>query len=220
MKKLLSIALAIILLLTTLISCNSTGSSKGTASHVHDTADGKCSICGLDYFDELFKLVKNSNFYSENTKKENPETYGISCNNDKSNKYEYIINIENDNVLRLCCYRFVPGLLGYDTVPYQTLIVYITRSSIKKQTYDYRATEQDTSSIWKRVEIEGEIEATDFSASRVLDYEEYDGGSKSAAKGVAVYGSKLLKNAITEMLIPLLEENGLNISNYGFELFG
>ena len=201
-------------------TCTTCGATEGEKLSEHDTTDGKCSMCGLDYFDELFKIINNSSFYSENTKKEYENTYGMSRNaNDNNNRYDYEINIENDNILRLCCYRFIPGLFKYDNVPYQTLIVYITRSSVRKQTYDYRASERDVYTIWKSVDIEGEIEAVDFSPSMVLDYEEYEGGSQSDASGVAVYASQLLRDAITEMIIPLLEENGLTISNYGFELF-
>ena len=92
MKKFLSLILALFLILLSFISCEDKTDEKKTKTHYisntvsspqhtsHTIANGKCSICGIDIFDELVKLVKEQNNSYKNSDKSgnNTKTYSIN----------------------------------------------------------------------------------------------------------------------------------------------
>ena len=91
MKKFLSLILALFFILLSFISCEDKTDKKKTVSSLpqhtsHTIANGKCSICGIDIFDELVKLLKEQN----NSYKNSDE----SGNNTKTYSIEYAANDE------------------------------------------------------------------------------------------------------------------------------
>ena len=91
MKKFLSLILALFFILLSFISCEDKTDKKNTVSSLpqhtsHTIANGKCSICGIDIFVELVKLLKEQN----NSYKNSDE----SGNNTKTYSIEYAANDE------------------------------------------------------------------------------------------------------------------------------
>ena len=86
MKKILSIILTMLLTFSLFVSCNNTNEKatdkKNTENkHTSHTIEkGKCSICGIDIFDELVKLVKEQNNSYKNSVESgnNTKTYSIN----------------------------------------------------------------------------------------------------------------------------------------------
>ena len=107
MKKFLSLILALFFILLSFISCEDKTDKKNTVSSLpqhtsHTIANGKCSICGIDIFVELVKLLKeqNNSYKSFDESGNNTKTYSIKYDADSAKtgtEYVWIESTENNN---------------------------------------------------------------------------------------------------------------------------
>ena len=115
MKKFLSLILALSFILLSFISCEDKTDEKKAETHYisntvsslpqhtsHTIANGKCSICGIDIFDELVKLVKeqNNSYKNSDESGNNTKTYSIKYDANSAitgTEYVWIESTENNN---------------------------------------------------------------------------------------------------------------------------
>ena len=209
MKKILSIILTMLLTFSLFVSCNNTNEKatdkKNTESkHTSHTIEkGKCSICGIDLFDELVKLVKEKNSNtSENTLKDsNTKTYSINyAKNSEITGQEYIW-IES-----------IQSKKHY----YLT----IRKGGVQTATYEWR---YSNSTLTKFINIEGTLDPTllpsdsafllktDMSINR-------ENHRENVTSSEMPYLGNEYSKIIQETLVPLLKNSStyLTPADYGF----
>ena len=187
-------------------TCLSCGETTGIKLD-HDVSSGKCSMCGIDYYEELKALV-----IANATGKELTGTV----------YYETIYDdIIYDKMTLKLCYNERDGVYFYckykDADLFESLWFYIDKSSVRNKKYDW-----NYSVSYSIGEISGTLEAVDFSKNTTsLEYKNSTISSNSAAGEYAIDASSLLQCAITYNLGELLKKSSYDISPYhfGFEHF-
>lgn len=208
MKKILSIILTMLLTFSLFVSCNNTNEKatdkKNTESkHTSHTIEkGKCSICGIDLFDELVKLVKEKNSNtSENTLKDsNTKTYSINyAKNSEITGQEYIW-IES-----------IQGKKHY----YLT----IRKGGVQTATYEWRYSD---STLTKFINIEGTLNPallpSDSAFSLKTNVAVQNNQRETISESEMPFLGTPYSEMIQQTLVPLLRNSStyLTPADYGF----
>lgn len=190
------------------VSCNNTNEKatdkKNTESkHTSHTIEkGKCSICGIDLFDELVKLVKEKNSNtSENTLKDsNTKTYSINyAKNSEITGQEYIW-IES-----------IQGKKHY----YLT----IRKGGVQTATYEWRYSD---STLTKFINIEGTLNPallpSDSAFSLKTNVAVQNNQRETISESEMPFLGTPYSEMIQQTLVPLLRNSStyLTPADYGF----
>ena len=215
MKKFLSLILALFLILLSFISCEDKTDEKRTETHYtsntvsslpqhtsHTVANGKCSICGIDIFDELVKLVKEQN----NSYKNSDE----SGNNTKT----YSINYDADSPMTGTEYVWIDAHQG-KTHYYLT----IRKGGIQTTTYEWR---YSASTLTKVIRLEGTLNPallpSDSAFSLKTNVVVQNNQRETLSESEMPFLGTTYSEMIQQTLVPLLRNSStyLTPADYGF----
>lgn len=186
-------------------TCADCGEIKGTTVD-HDTTNGKCSMCGLDYYDALIDLLEKEGV-KQDDKSSNAYSYSV-----EEGDYVFILAIQKNGLMKMQVREFPSSTMILFTIEFDG-------SNVKKQKYDWN---YQYSNIYSRTEeISGQLEASDFSRSTsALSYSNSTASSSSKATQYAKESAKMLKFALEQTKI-FMEKGDQDISlvNFGFEYF-
>ncbi len=198
----------------TCMLCGSKEGKKGT----HDVVNGKCSVCNLDYYEELVSLIIQYGKYY-NSEYEKCYKYGTKyakydlavCTDKEYCWFECIDNDEDDYVIR-----------------YQ---VNIEKIDVKRQEYNWSYLFYEMSSFSDMLsgtmnddggKLSGKLYATDFSKSTAtLKYDNSSFKNTSASAKHAGTAANMMELLIVHVFSDLLEksEHNINPLHFGFEYF-
>jgi hypothetical protein len=215
MKKFLSLILALFLILLSFISCEDKTDKKKTETHYisntvsslqhtsHTIANGKCSICGIDIFDELVKLVKEQNNSYKNSDK--------SGNNTKT----YSINYDANSPITGTEYVWIEASQGK-----KHYYLTIRKGGIQTTTYEWRYSD---STLTKFINIEGTLDPTllpsdsAFLLKTDMSINRENHRENVTSSEMSYLGNEYSK-IIQETLVPLLKNSStyLTPADYGF----
>lgn len=193
---------------TTPKTCTSCGKTEGTTID-HDTTKGKCSMCGLDYYDALKDLIKKEGEKGDDSAYSNAYTYHVE-------EGDYIFNL----ALQKGGSLYFNVVTSDSTTSYSSFSVKFDKAHVKNQKYDWKYS-WNHMYIFDMQDISGQLYAPDFSHSTsALSYSNSSASSSSKADQYAKDASKMLKFALEQIKI-LMEKSDQNISpaNFGFEHF-
>lgn len=212
MKKLISILL-ILSILCSFVACTQSDSNsketeeetfekKTTAPHTkHNVKKGKCSVCGLDYFEELKNLI------CEHGKKKSSTQWSYDGYFHHSGNTVSIIYDSSDNSILLS--------LVYSNS--DRLKMHWNKANIKSQKYDWSYFDYSESKS-----VSGVLDATTFSQSTILVHNSSTFDSEASATSCTRKASVDLREILIEGEIPeLLKKSTKNITlaHFGFENF-
>lgn len=177
----------------------------------HDVEKGHCSMCNLDYYDELLNVLKNNSTKYTNGSR----TY--YCYEIKYKTYgSYTLWVryeEHNDVLYLMCFEGHNGISD-------PFMLFIDKAGVKKQSYEWEAFSDYLTLNME--EISGTLDATQFSKNTgALEYTNSTFNKKMDSEEKAQEVASCLELLITHAFTPLLEksEHNLTPSHYGFEHF-
>jgi hypothetical protein len=189
-------------------TCIDCGQTKGTTID-HDTTNGKCSMCGLDYYKTLKDMVEKEG------EKGDGGTYSYA--------YSYIIE-EGDYIFVLAIKQ--NGFIDMEVREIQNNIfisfsIEFDGANVKKQKYDWTYTYSPLSISSRSEKISGQLEAPDFlQSTSALSYSNSSASSSYKADQYAKEASKMLKFALEQTQIFMEKgDQGLSLVNLGFEYF-
>lgn len=187
-------------------TCTACGQTEGETI-AHDSVDGKCSMCGLDYFEELGRIIQ-----------ENGEPYSSVR---KGFRYKAQFT---ENILYPCnlVAFYYPDdntiTLYFDRLGEEKFWLFIDRISVKLQEYEWESTPES----FANKDISGIIDAKSFSRNSKLKCE--NNTFIPAAKGeeYANTASFLFTTLFLESIFPeILEKSDYDITvgHFGFIRF-
>ena len=187
-------------------TCVDCGETKGITVD-HDTTNGKCSMCGLDYYKTLKGLVEKEG------KKGNGSTYSCAYYYlVEEGDYEFFLGIQQNGLMVMEVREFQSSTMIFLTIDFDG-------SNVKKQEYDWCYTYGPLYSQSEK--IFGQLEASDFSRSTsVLSYSNSTASSSSKATQYAKDAAKMLKFALEQTTIFMEKgDQDISLANFGFEYF-
>ena len=214
MKKFLSLILALFLILLSFISCEDKTDEKKTKTHYisntvsspqhtsHSIANGKCSICGIDIFDELVKLVKEQNNSYKNSDK--------SGNNTKT----YNINYDANSPITGTEYVWIEATQGK-----KHYYLTIRKGGIQTTTYEWRYSD---STLTKAIHLEGTLNPallpSDSAFSLKTNIAVQNNQRETISESEMPFLGTTYSEMIQQTLIPLLRNSStyLTPADYGF----
>ena len=204
MKKFLSLILALFLILLSFISCeNKTDEKKALPQHTsHTVANGKCSICGIDIFDELVKLVKEQN----NSYKNSVE----SGNNTKT----YSINYDANSQITGTEYVWIEASQGK-----KYYYLTIRKGGIQTTTYEWRYSDY---TLTKAILLEGTLNPallpSDSAFSLKTNVAVQNNQRETISESEMPFLGTPYSEMIQQTLVPLLRNSStyLTPADYGF----
>lgn len=193
-------------------TCTDCGYTEGTKIK-HDTTNGKCSMCGLDYYEVLKDLIKKEGVKGDDS----AFSYAYSYLVEKED-YTFLLAITKKGSIKLQ----VSKVDGAYIKTYEFFQIEFNGGNIKKQEYDWNYEWVSVSSYsYSEEEISGQLYAPDFLYSTsALSYSNSSASSSSKANQYAKDASKMLKFALEQ--IQILMDKGdqdLSLFNLGFEYF-
>ncbi len=200
MKKFLALILSFLFVAFSFLSCNSSNPEQQIETHTSHTPDkGKCSVCGLDFFNELVDLLKNGTYHIHSTDSTIDNAYGVY---DGISDYYMVCSKKNDQVEIHS--RNSNGLY----------VIIIRKGSLQTNTFDWAFHGKKMSQ-----DIYGTLNPTTFPSNGALEMASY-GMAYTEDKAVSELSQIKLtfSEMISEVFMPLLDKskNNLNPSDYGF----
>lgn len=204
-------------------TCAVCGETEGTRIE-HDTTDGKCSMCGLDYYEELQSLImKHGEYLHQVVAGKDFSSYIYKIDDDHNNDYgihsDHVIRIGTDTESCWLEYRLDNKITNVSTF----YTIYLEPLDVKSQRYSwkYLVDPQVFPYRVKRGSISGKVYAPEF--SKKTDALVYDTSSFEQAESgdyaqqAAMQLEFLIERALSEILKK--SEHELSPVNYGFERF-
>ena len=195
-------------------TCERCGETQGDILE-HDVTEGKCSMCGLDYYEELVSLIKKYGVYKRETSgSEVFESYDIR--KDNVGIYEWVIwsySLTKDRV------SGGAQVMKKSDKEFDSFYIRFSDYGIKEQKYEWEFTAYDFRDENWRQKISGQIYAPDYSPDTIaLVYSNSSFVNSSQAYYAAKDGAKML-DATIELLFELLakSEYDLTPAHYGFK---
>ncbi|MBE6665920.1 MAG: hypothetical protein E7603_06865 [Ruminococcaceae bacterium] len=193
-------------------TCTECGETEGKKGD-HDSKNGKCSVCGLDYYEELVHLIK---------------TYG--CKTDDCYEYKSTIPSIGSDAIYI---RFLDStekctidIFKYndpsDLYNQDSFYLLMPQYSVSMQKYEWKFYKNYGFSSMRSDRISGQIYASSFAVeTTALAYNNSTFTYSSDATTCAVQASDMLKNSL-DVLAELLakSEHNLTPAHYGFKNFG
>lgn len=199
-------------------TCAVCGETEGTRIE-HDTTDGKCSMCGLDYYEELQSLImKHGEYLHQVVAGKDFSSYIYKI--DYAYNGDHVIRIGTDTESCWLEYRIL-GETNKNICTFYT--IYLEPIDVKNQRYSwtYSVYPPVFSHSVKQGSISGKVYAPEFSKrtdALVYDNSSYEQAeSGDYAQRAADQLEILIGNALSEILQK--SEHGLSPVNYGFERF-
>lgn len=193
-------------------TCIDCGQTKGTTID-HDTTNGKCSMCGLDYYKSLKGLIEKEGTKGDGGTYSYAYSYLV-----EEGDYTFLLAISQNGYIQLQ----VSEVEGAYIKTYKFFRIKLNEGNVKKQKYDWTYDYDTISSYdYSSEEISGQLYAPDFlRSSLALNYSYSGASSSSKANQYARDASKMLKFALDQ--IQILMEKGdqdISVANFGFEYF-
>ena len=187
-------------------TCADCGEIKGTTVD-HDTTNGKCSMCGLDYYKSLKGLIEKEGTKGDGGTYSYAYSYLV-----EEGDYIFVLAITQDGLMKMQVREIQSSTIIFFSIEFDG-------SNVKKQKYDWNYT---YSNIYSRTEeISGQLEASDFSRSTsALSYSNSTASSSSKATQYAKESAKMLKFALEQTKIFMEKgDQDISLANFGFEYF-
>ena len=192
-------------------TCTECGETEGKKGD-HDSKNGKCSVCGLDYYEELVHLIKTYGYKDD-------ETYAYKSTTPNIGNYRIFIRFyETTKKCGIDVHKTNnPNVLFTD----DSLYLRMPQYSVSMQKYEWEFDKRY--GVFISVDtISGQIYASNFSIeTTALAYNNSTFTYSSDAATCAVQASDMLKNSL-DVLAELLakSEHNLTPAHYGFKNFG
>lgn len=179
----------------------------------HDSVDGKCSMCGLDYFEELGRIIQENG---------EEDTYFLD-----HTKY-YIYEIENldhswYSSNPIVHYNPEHGTINfYIYSDYGDFRLSMDKASLKFQEYEWSSSPDFGDFSNARGEISGIVDAKKFSRNSQLKYEKNTFAQAEKGDRFVSSATMIFSTLILESTLPaLLEKSDYNITvgHFGFVRF-
>jgi len=179
-------------------TCTDCGYTEGEKLNRHEPNGDVCSVCGLDFFEELVNLIKQN----DNDGNDKSICYKV----DKSEIYY----LEDTRGIRI-------RQIGYQdddaTISYSAII---TRGAMRTQNYEwYYSYLYFGGDFFHSESAEGTFDPREFTAAKNFEWTEYDNCSPGSIASVA---PGYIDDSIKNVFIPLLKMSDKNLrpSDYGF----
>lgn len=193
-------------------TCIDCGQTKGTTID-HDTTNGKCSMCGLDYYKTLKDMVEKEGEKGDGGTYSYAYSYLV-----EEDDYTFLLAVTQNGSIKLQ----VAEDEGNNIKTYKFFKIEFNGGNVKKQEYDWIYEYYTISSYsYSDEEISGQLYAPDFLYSTsALSYSNASVSSSSKATQYAKDASKMLKFALEQTKIFMEKgDQGLSLVNLGFEYF-
>ena len=189
-------------------TCIDCGQTKGTTID-HDTTNGKCSMCGLDYYQTLKSLIEKEGTKGDGSAYSYAYSYIV-----EEGDYIFVFSITQNGLIKMEVRNFQSSTMIVFSIEFD-------RANVKKQKYDWTYQYSPLSLSSRTEKISGQLEAPDFLRSTsALSYSNSTASSSYNAEKYAKDAAKMLKFALEQTKIFIEKgDQDLSLVNLGFEYF-